>query len=253
MSYSNFPFNQNLLNNKIALVTGAGKGIGKACALSLSQAGATVIAIARTQSDLDKLSAESDGKIKTLSIDGTSDEFIDYINRLDSVDILVNNMGSNIPKPFLDITNQELDKLLNLNVRSLYTITQAVVKKMLENNTQGSIINISSQMGHIGAPNRTVYCATKHAVEGLTKSLAIELAKNEIRVNSIAPTFIETPLIKPMLTDPKFKEYVMNNIPLGKLATIEDVAYATVYLASNILAKSVTGSCMKVDGGWTAQ
>ncbi|MED7789610.1 SDR family NAD(P)-dependent oxidoreductase [Francisella sp. 19X1-34] len=137
MSHLNFPFNQDLLKNKIALVTGAGKGIGKACALSLSQAGATVIAIARTQSDLDKLSAEADGKIKILSIDGTSNEFIDYINKLDSVDILVNNMGSNIPKPFLDITNQELDKLLNLNVRSLYTITQAVVKKMLENNIQG--------------------------------------------------------------------------------------------------------------------
>ena len=139
-----------------------------------------------------------------------------------------------------------------MNLGSVFRITQAVTRKMLDQNIAGSIVSITSQMGHVGSPNRTLYCATKHAVEGLSKALAVELAPSGIRVNSVAPTFVDTPMTRPMLDDPTFNEFVMSKIPMGKLATTDDVASAVIFLASD-LSQMVTGTSLLVDGGWTAQ
>lgn len=245
-------FNPTLLSGKVALVTGAGKGIGKACVEELALAGAKVIAVARTQADLNELSERFPGQVTPWALDATSSEFLDKINDLENIDILVNNVGANQPEPISDVSEDTLDWLLNLNVRSVYLTSQAVVRKLLATKNQGSIVNITSQMGHIGSPNRTVYCMTKHAIEGLTKALAVECAEYGIRVNSVAPTFIETPLTEPMFAKPEFKEFVLAKIPLGRIGVPKDVANAVVYLASG-LANLVTGTSLKVDGGWTAE
>lgn len=245
-------FNPTLLSGKVALVTGAGKGIGKACVEELVLAGAKVIAVARTQSDLNELSERFPGQITPWALDATSSEFLNKINDLENIDILVNNVGANQPEPISDVSEDTLDWLLNLNVRSVYLTSQVVVRKLLAAKNQGSIVNITSQMGHIGSPNRTVYCMTKHAIEGLTKALAVECAEHGIRVNSVAPTFIETPLTEPMFAQPEFKEFVLAKIPLGRIGVPKDVANAVVYLASD-LANLVTGTSLKVDGGWTAE
>ncbi len=244
--YSNY-----LLLGHTALVTGAGKGIGRACAIALARYGAKVLAVARTQSDLDALVQES-ANITTIVADATSPSFLEKLSYYPMIDILVNNLGTNIPEPFLHVSEDNLDKMLDLNIRAVFKITQHIANQMVQNKHQGSIINISSQMGHVGSPNRSVYCMTKHAVEGLTKALAVELAADNIRVNSVAPTFIETPMTKPMLENPDFRSFVMANIPLAKLAKDEDVANAVVFLASSELSSMVTGSSIKVDGGWTA-
>jgi NAD(P)-dependent dehydrogenase (short-subunit alcohol dehydrogenase family) len=170
------------------------------------------------------------------------------------LDILVNNAGSNIPEPFVDVSEGHLDQLLALNVRAAFLVAQAAAKKMLEGKTRGgAIINMSSQMGHVGAVNRSVYCLTKHALEGLTKAMALELAAHGIRVVSVAPTFIETPLYQKMRTQkPEFEKWVTDRIPAGKVGQPEDVAAAVVFAASPA-ASLVTGTSLLVDGGWTAQ
>jgi NAD(P)-dependent dehydrogenase (short-subunit alcohol dehydrogenase family) len=168
------------------------------------------------------------------------------------VDILVNNAGTNNPMMMADVPTDVLDDMLNLNVRAAYLAAQAAVQSMLRHSRGGAIINITSQMGHVGSPKRTVYCMTKHALEGLTKAMAVELAPHNIRVNSVAPTFIETPLTKPMLDQPEFRAFVDRMIPLGRIAQAEDVAAAVLYLASPA-ANMVTGTSLLVDGGWTAQ
>jgi NAD(P)-dependent dehydrogenase (short-subunit alcohol dehydrogenase family) len=150
------------------------------------------------------------------------------------------------------VTTEILDLMLNLNVRAAYLASQAAVRSMLRRGGGGVIVNITSQMGHVGSPRRTVYCATKHALEGLTKALAVELAPKGIRVNSVAPTFIETPMTRPMLSDPAFAAFVQNMIPLGRIGQPEDVAAAVLYLCSPA-ANMVTGTSLVVDGGWTAQ
>ena len=239
------------LSGQVALVTGAGRGIGRGCAEALAAAGAKVIAVARTEKDLSELCEHGGGRIEPWTADVTSDEILARIESLSGLSILVNNAGANRPQPFAEVDAESLDLVLNINVRAAFRVAQAAAKSMLAQKTPGVIINMSSQMGHVGSPRRTVYCMTKHAIEGLTKAMAVELAPQGIRVNSVAPTFVETPLTRPMLEDPEFREFVFGMIPLGRLATIDNVVAAVMYLASRG-ASIVTGHSLRVDGGWTA-
>ena len=243
--------NNQCLSGKIALVTGAGRGLGRAIVEKLHGAGAHVIAVARTRDDLEKLHADLSDRIDIWAKDVTSGEFIDAIDTLPALDILINNAGSNRPEPFLDVSTENLDFILDLNVRSIFLTAQAGAR-IMKKNGGGAIVHMSSQMGHVGSPNRSVYCMTKHAIEGLTKAMAVELAPANIRVNSVAPTFIETPMTKPMLENPEFREFVFRMIPMQKMGQPEDVANAVLYLASPASAM-VTGHSLLVDGGWTAQ
>jgi NAD(P)-dependent dehydrogenase (short-subunit alcohol dehydrogenase family) len=239
------------LDDKVALVTGAGRGIGRACAKLLATSGAHVIAVARTATELDSLQAEHPESIETWCEDVTRNQFIDRLAGLRQLDVLVNNVGTNTPQPFVDVDIDVLDSMLALNVRTAFLVAQAAARIMV-NQGSGSIIHMSSQMGHVGAPLRTVYCMSKHALEGLTKAMAVELAPAGVRVNSVAPTFIETPLTKPMLDNPEFRKDVLSRIPLDRLGQVEEVAAAVVFLASPA-ASLVTGDSLKVDGGWTAR
>ncbi len=238
------------LDDKVALVTGAGKGIGRSCVAGLVAAGATVIAVSRTESDLESLESAHPGKVQAWVADVTSEDFLRGIEALDALDILVNNVGTNKPQPFTEVERSALDLMLDLNVRSAFLVAQAAARVMVRRGA-GSIIHMGSQMGHVGAPNRTVYCMTKHAIEGLTKAMAVELAASGVRVNSVAPTFIETPMTRPMLENPDFLADVVSRIPMGRVGQAEDVASAVVFLASSASAM-VTGDSLKVDGGWTA-
>lgn len=233
-----------------ALVTGAGKGLGRACALGLAAAGAKVIGVARTVDDLKEVQSAANGNFDYWVEDVMEDNLYSRIEAMAQLDILVGCAGGNKPQPVSDITVETLDWMLGLNVRAIFRASQSAAKVMLRQGS-GSIINISSQMGHIGAPNRTLYCTTKHAVEGLTKALAVELAPQGIRVNAVAPTFIDTPMTRPMFENEEFKNTVQNNIALGHIGTVEDVAAAVMFLASTNAAM-ITGESLKVDGGWTA-
>ncbi|MDJ0928729.1 MAG: SDR family oxidoreductase, partial [Gammaproteobacteria bacterium] len=168
------------------------------------------------------------------------------------LDILVNNAGTNKPQAFAAVDSEALDVVIGLNVRAAFLVAQAAVRVMLRTGAPGSVIHMSSQMGHVGSPNRSVYCMTKHAIEGLTKAMAVELAPVGIRVNSVAPTFIETPLVKPMLADPEFRDFVQQRIPLGRAGEIDDVVRAVLFLADP-RNSMITGHSLRVDGGWTAQ
>jgi NAD(P)-dependent dehydrogenase (short-subunit alcohol dehydrogenase family) len=248
------------LDGRSALVTGAGRGIGRACALALAQAGAEVWLLARTREELERAVSEignAGGKAHAVACDVTDSQALkSVIARLHTLDVLVSNAGSNIPEPFVEVSEEHLDRLLALNVRSAFLVAQAAAKKMLEHPARkergGAILHMSSQMGHVGAVNRSVYCLTKHALEGLTKATALELAPHGIRVISIAPTFVETPMTKPMLARPEFGEWVKSRIPAGRVGQPEEVAAAVVFAASPA-ASLVTGSSLLVDGGWTAQ
>lgn len=240
------------LEQQLALVTGAGRGIGRACATALADAGAQVIAVARSEDDLASLRESRPGRIDTWTADVTSDDLVARVEALEGLAILVNNAGANRPQPFTDVDVESLDFVIGLNIRAAFRVAQAAAKSMLRRGRGGSIVNMSSQMGHVGSPSRTVYCMSKHAVEGLTKAMAVELAPAEIRVNTVAPTFVETPLTMPMLDDPKFRAFVMGMIPMKRLATVQDVVAAVMYLVSPG-AGMVTGHSLKVDGGWTAQ
>jgi NAD(P)-dependent dehydrogenase (short-subunit alcohol dehydrogenase family) len=250
--------NKFRLDGRTALVTGAGRGIGRACAIALAQAGAEVCLAARTRAEIEQAAAEiraAGGKARAAVCDVTkSEEVTKLVTSIPVLDVLVNNAGSNIPEPFVDVSEEHLDNLLALNVRAAFLVAQAAAKKMLERKTRGgAIINMSSQMGHVGAVNRTVYCMTKHGLEGLTKAMALELAPHGIRVVSIAPTFIETPMYRKMRTEkPEFEKWVTDRIPAGKVGQPEDVAAAVVFAASPA-ASLVTGTSLVVDGGWTAQ
>ena len=237
-------------NGKVALITGGGKGLGRACAIGLAAAGAKVIAVARTESDLKEVQSHNINNITYWTEDVLNDELYSKIESMDQLDILVGCAGANKPQPISDITLETIDWLMDLNIRAIFRASQSAAKIMLKQGS-GSIINMSSQMGHIGAPNRTLYCTTKHAVEGLTKALAVELAPEGIRVNAVAPTFIDTPFTRPMFKNIEFKETVENNIALGHIGTVEDVAAAVIFLASPGAAM-ITGESLKVDGGWTA-
>lgn len=244
------------LDGRSAVVTGAGRGIGRACALALAGAGADVVAVSRSADDLAAVGREIEaagGRAQALVCDVTDARAVDdALGRLPAVDVLVTSAGGNVPEPFLDVTPQHLDALLALNVKGTFLAAQAAARRMVAAGTGGAIVTVSSQMGHVGAPNRTVYCATKHAVEGLTKAMAVELAPHAIRVNAVAPTFVETPMTTPFLADAAFRADVERRIPLGRVGRPEDVAGAVVFLASPAAAL-ITGASLLVDGGWTAQ
>jgi NAD(P)-dependent dehydrogenase (short-subunit alcohol dehydrogenase family) len=243
------------LDGKTALVTGAGRGIGRAVALALATAGAELILVSRTRSQLDEVAleiAQGGGKARALSFDVTDTAAArGAFAGLNRLDILVNNAGLNRPQPFLEVDEPTLDLLLGLNVRAAFLVAQAAARLMVAQGG-GVIINMSSQMGHVGSErDRTVYVMTKHALEGLTKAMAVELAPKGVRVVSIAPTFVHTPLTKPFFDDPETRKWILDRIPLGRGGTVEDVAQAVVFLASPA-ASLVTGSSLLVDGGWTA-
>lgn len=236
-------------SDKTVLVTGASRGIGRAIAISFHSGGAHVIACARPSDDLKALESELGTRGTAWACDATSDDILGRIDNLPSLDVLVNNAGINRPEPFVDVSDKNLDDIMDINVRATFRIARHSVRKMTKG---GSIVNITSQMGHVGSPNRTVYCMTKHAVEGLTKAMAVELAPEGIRVNSVAPTFIATPMTEGWLDKPEFMEFVKRMIPMGKVGLPEDVANAVLYLSSDG-ANMITGHSLLVDGGWTAQ
>ena len=241
-----------ILDGQLALVTGAGRGIGRGCAEALADAGARVIAVARSEDQLAEVAAHESGRIESWAMDVTDDEILARIEATDGLSILVNNAGGNRPQPFVDVDDESLDFVIDLNVRSAFRIARSAARAMKKAARRGSIVHMSSQMGHVGSPNRTVYCMTKHAIEGLTKAMAVELAPDGIRVNAVAPTFVETPMTKPMLDDPEFRKFVFEMIPMRELATIDDVVAAVMYLVSPAAAR-VTGHSLLVDGGWTAR
>ena len=238
------------LSGQVALVTGAGKGLGRASAVALAGAGARVIGISRTEADLRSLQSENPDLIDYWAADLMEEEIYARIEAMERLDIVVTSAGGNKPEPVTEVTTETLDWMLGLNLRAVFRTCQSAAKVMLKQGS-GSIINISSQMGHVGAPNRSVYCATKHGVEGLTKALGVELAPAGVRVNTIAATFVDSPWAQAMFEDETFKATVLNNIAAGKLADLDDIAAAVLYLASPG-SKMVTGSSLRVDGGWTA-
>jgi NAD(P)-dependent dehydrogenase (short-subunit alcohol dehydrogenase family) len=219
-----------------------------------------VFLLSRTRSQLEEIQKkiiEGGECAEVLICDVTdSNQLGSVVDRLDRLDILVNNAGMNFPEPFVEVSESHLDQMLALNVRAAFLVAQAAVRKMLEASDRvvkgGSIINISSQMGHVGAERRTVYCMTKHAIEGLTKAMAVELAPNNIRVNAIAPTFLETPMTASFFADPEFRNWVMNRIPLGRIGQMDEIAGAVIFLASPA-ASLITGTSLVIDGGWTAR
>ena len=242
------------LSGQLALVTGAGRGIGKACAMSLASAGADVVLTARSLKQLENVQNEitsSGGKASIHVADLLKMESLQELKKFGPFNILVNNAGNNIPEHFCDVTEENFDKVIQLNVKSAFFVAQAIAQGMVESGIKGSIIHISSQMGIVGGKKRTVYCASKHAMEGFSKSMAIDLAENGIRVNTVCPTFVETELTRPFMAEKEFKDYVLSRIPLGHVGQTEDVADAVHFLASD-MSKMVTGSAIKVDGGWTA-
>jgi NAD(P)-dependent dehydrogenase (short-subunit alcohol dehydrogenase family) len=240
---------EGILAGQNAIVTGASKGLGRAISIALANEGARVIGIARASAELDALQMQLEGTFEAWALDARGDEACTRIESLPNLDILVNNAGTNQPQPFVDVTDAALDTMLDLNVRAPFRLSRAAARVM---KAGGRIVNMSSQMGHVGSPNRTVYCMTKHALEGLTKAMAVELAPIGIRVNAVAPTFVETPLTASMLSNPEFADFVRRMIPMGTLATVEQVAAAVVFLVSPGAAM-VTGHSLVIDGGWTAQ
>ncbi len=243
------------LDRRRALVTGAGRGIGLAAAAALAQAGAHVTLVARGATEINQAAAEireAGGQADPLVLDVTDQTAVRAaIEAAEPFDILVNNAGTNRPRSFLDVTEDDYDTITALNQRAAFFVAQAVVRKMAGAKIKGSVIHISSQMGHVGGPNRTVYCMTKHGIEGLTKAMAVDLAPLGIRVNSIGPTFIDTPLTRPFFENKDFRDFVLNKIKLGRLGTVEDLMGAVVFLAGDAAAL-ITGTALVVDGGWTA-
>ena len=245
------------LKKKYALVTGAGKGIGRACSIALAEAGATVIGLSRTQSDLNKLQKDIKkvkGKLIKVNCDVMNfKDLSDKLKKIKLIDVLVNNAGTNIPEPFEKIQQKSMNYLVDLNLKAAFNVAQIVTKKMLKNKKRGgSIINMSSQLGHVGMSGRNVYNMTKFGIEGLTKGLAVELASKNIRINTVAPTFVETPMVKKFFKNKKFKKLALDNIPMGKVAKESDVATAVCFLASDAAAM-ITGTSIIIDGGWTAK
>jgi NAD(P)-dependent dehydrogenase (short-subunit alcohol dehydrogenase family) len=244
-----------LLEGKTVMVTGAGRGIGQACALRMAEAGATIVAVSRTATEVAELAEmvnARSGKASAEVCDVTDREQVaELFQRVGPIDVVLNNAGTNVPEPFLEV-GTSLELLLDVNVKGTFLVSQAAARGMVAGGRPGVILNMTSQLGHVGFPGRSVYTLTKHAIEGLTKAMALELAPHGIRVNAIAPTFIETPMTKPFLSAPGFRDEMLRRIPLGRLGGVDDVAAAAIFLASPA-ASMITGTSLKVDGGWTAQ
>jgi len=248
------------LKNKTAIVTGAGKGLGRACAIALGEAGANLVIISRTQRDLDEVSKKIKKlktKCKSYVCDITNyNEIKKIINKQPKIDILINNAGNNIPEHFTKVKTKNMEYLVKINTMATFNLAQLCALKMINSKNRkkigGAIINMSSQMGHVGGPIRSVYNMNKWGLEGLTKGMSLDLAKYNIRVNTVCPTFVVTPMTKKFLINKKFKKETLNNIPLGRFAELSEVASAVVFLASDA-ASMITGTSLLVDGGWTAK
>ena len=244
------------LDGQIALVIGAGRGLGRGCAIELARAGARVVLVARTESEVVEAAMEAGGDAVALVADATEPSDVKRVvaaaAQLGELGVLVATAGTNRPGPARDYAISDWDLLFNVNVRATFLACQAFGHALLTRGLRGSIITMSSQMGSVGYPGRVAYCASKHAVDGMTRALAVEWARDGIRVNAVAPTFVETPLTKQWLDDPGFREEILERrLPTGALARVEDVAHAVRYLACDA-SSSVTGHILKVDGGWTA-
>jgi len=238
------------------LVTGAGRGIGLALAAALAEAGAAVTLVARSAEEIEagaaalrQRGAEADAERLDVSDLGAVAAFFDA---RPAFHILVNNAGTNRPKPMHEVEEQDFDAVIGLNVKSTYFVAQAGARRMIAEKATGSLIHIGSQMGHVGGPNRSLYCASKWALEGMSKAFALDLARFGIRSNTIAPTFIETPLTRPYFEDEAFRASVLDKIKLGRIGKVEDLMGAALFLASDASAL-VTGTSIVVDGGWTAE
>ena len=248
------------LKNKTAIVTGAGKGLGRACSIALAEAGANLVIISRTKKDLDEVSKKIKklkSKCKSYVCDITNySEIKSIINKQPKIDILINNAGNNIPEHFTKVKTKNMEYLVKINTIATFNLAQLCAIKMIKAKNRkkigGAIVNMSSQMGHVGGPIRSVYNMNKWGLEGLTKGMSLDLAKYNIRVNTICPTFVVTPMTKKFLKNRKFKKETLNNIPLGRFAELSEVASATVFLASDA-ASMITGTSLLVDGGWTAK
>ena len=248
------------LKNKTALVTGAGKGLGKACSIALAEAGAKVIILSRTKSDLDKVSKiirKTKGSSKSFVCDVTQlEEIKKILQKITRLDILVNNAGNNRPAHFTKVKQENLEYLTNLNMKAAFNVAQLCSQKMVKAKNRrkigGSIIHMSSQLGRVGCEGRNVYNMNKFGIEGLARGMAVELANYNIRVNTVCPTFVETPMVKKFFKNKKFKNQMLRNIPLGRVAQESDVATAVAFLAADC-SEMITGTSLVVDGGWTAQ
>jgi len=244
------------LDGRRALVTGAGRGIGLACAAALAQAGAQVTLAARSLEEIEagaEAIRAAGGQAEALRLDvsdvaGTAAA----LAAVAPFDVLLNNAGTNRPKPITEVSEEDYDAVLGLNLRAAFFVAQSVAKRMIEAGVRGSLIHMGSQMGHVGGPRRTLYCASKWGLEGLNKAMALDLAGHGIRSNTIAPTFIETPMTKPFFEDKAFLASVLEKIKLGRIGTVQDLMGAVVFLASDASAL-MTGTSLVVDGGWTAE
>ena len=248
------------LKNKTAVVTGAGKGLGRACAIALAEAGANLVIISRTQKDLNEVSKKIKKfrtKCRSYVCDITNyNDIKEIINKQPKIDILINNAGNNIPEHFTKVKTKNMEYLVKINTIATFNLAQLCALKMIKSKNRrkigGAIVNMSSQMGHVGGPIRSVYNMNKWGLEGLTKGMSLDLAKYNIRVNTVCPTFVVTPMTKKFLKNKKFKRETLNNIPLGRFAELSEVASAVVFLASDA-ASMITGTSLLVDGGWTAK
>jgi NAD(P)-dependent dehydrogenase (short-subunit alcohol dehydrogenase family) len=248
------------LRNKTAIVTGAGKGLGRACAIALAEAGANLVIISRTKKDLEEVSKKIKKlkkKCKLYVCDITNyNEIKEIINKQPKIDILINNAGNNIPEHFTKVKTKNMEYLVKINTIATFNLAQLCAIKMMKLKNRkkigGAIVNMSSQMGHVGGPIRSVYNMNKWGLEGLTKGMSLDLAKYNIRVNTVCPTFVVTPMTKKFLKNKKFKRETLNNIPLGRFAELSEISSAVVFLASDA-ASMITGTSLLVDGGWTAK
>ena len=244
------------VDDKRALITGGTRGIGLAAAVALAEAGAAVTIVARNIDDVETVVAAI--RAAGHSADGAAVDVTDFeavrtlVDHGEPFDILVNSAGSARHAPILEVTERDYRAVMDINLGATLFASQAVAARLVAQGRPGSIINISSQMGHVSGPNRSVYSASKFAVEGLTKAMAIDLAVHNIRVNSICPTFIDTELAAKSLSDPAFRSWVLSKIKLGRIGRLEDIMGPVVFLASNAAAL-MTGSALMVDGGWTAE